>query len=270
MWQKITSVSNRHIREIVRLMNKPSERIERGWVMVEGLREIRMALNFPMQALELMVCRDICSEDELKWIEPHFVSAMKTEVNAEVFSRLAYRENKDGIIAIFKAEVPRLFSLNLPSNPLIIVLESVEKPGNLGAILRTADAAGCDALIVCDPRTDIFNPNVIRASLGTVFSVPIAVAEAKEAMQWLEKHHVKSFAAALVDEARSYTELDYTQGTAIVLGSEAEGLSSFWLRYCQQKIIIPMRGKVDSLNVSVAAGVIIFEAVRQRSQSNNA
>ncbi|HQL07927.1 MAG TPA: RNA methyltransferase, partial [Bacteroidales bacterium] len=270
MWQKITSVSNPHIRELVRLKNKPAERKNRGWMIVEGLRELRMALGYPMKAIELIVCRNICSEEKLKEIEPYFSSVLKTEVGLEVFGRLAYRENSDGFLAIFEADTPRLDSLNLDDDPLVIIIESVEKPGNLGAILRMADAAGCDAIIVSDPRTDIFNPNVIRASLGTVFTVPLAVAESKEVMKWLEQRHITSYAAVIVEDALPYTEMDFTASTAFVLGTEAEGLSPAWLRFCRHKIMIPMRGRADSLNVSIAAAILTFEAVRQRNQPKKA
>ena len=185
------------------------------------------------------------------------------EVSAAVYARIAYREGTEGVMAIVETPELGLERLNLPEKPLIVVLESVEKPGNLGAVLRSADAAGADAVIVCDPLADVFNPNVIRASTGAVFSVPVAVASSEEAIVFLKKNNIRILTAQLQDSVLYY-DSDMTDGTAIVMGTEDKGLSDIWRKAANEHIRIPMLGVADSLNVSVSAAILLFEAVRQR------
>jgi len=156
-----------------------------------------------------------------------------------------------------------LEKIKLSQNPLIIVLEAVEKPGNLGAILRTADAAGADAILVCDPLTDIFNPNTIRSSLGCVFSVPVVACSSHEAIHWLKSKSIQIFTTYL-EASINYLDANYTQPTAIVSGTESTGLSQQWINAADQNLIIPMLGIADSLNVSVSTAIVLFEALRQR------
>ncbi len=184
-----------------------------------------------------------------------------------VFEKVAYRENTEGVIAVARPKFHSFDSLKLQKNPLLIILESVEKPGNLGAVLRTAEAAAVDAVIVCDPLTDIYNPNVIRSSLGCVFSVPIVVCRNQDAIQYLKEKNIRTYAAELKASKR-YDLTDFTQPAAIVLGTEATGLTDEWISAADEKIIIPMLGSHDSLNVSASAAIIVFEALRQRGFNN--
>jgi TrmH family RNA methyltransferase len=184
-------------------------------------------------------------------------------VSKEVFDKIAVRENSGGVIAVAEMRVNELSQLKLKANPLLLIIESVEKPGNLGALLRTADAAGADAVICCDTQTDFYNPNVIRSSIGCVFTNQIASATSEETINWLKKNGVNIFCTYL-DAAKPYYEIDFTQPSAIVMGTEATGISDLWVKNANANIIIPMQGKIDSMNVSTAAAVVIFEAKRQR------
>lgn len=185
------------------------------------------------------------------------------EVTKEIYSKIAYRESTEGIIAEFKIKDLPLQELKLSSSPLIVVLESVEKPGNLGAVLRSADAAGADAVIVCDPLTDLYNPNLIRASLGARFSVQCSACTSSEAISWLKAKGIRILTAQLQDSSLYY-DTDMKTGTAIVIGAESSGLSDSWRKSADAHIKIPMSGTVDSLNASVSAAILLFEAVRQR------
>jgi TrmH family RNA methyltransferase len=185
-------------------------------------------------------------------------------VSAAVFAKLAVRERSDGVLAVLHTPRLTLADLALPPHPLVIVLEAVEKPGNLGAILRTADAAPAHAVLVGDPRTDLYNPNVIRASLGGIFTVPTVAASMAEILAFLRENGIRTFAAALAEGAKSYTATSFSGPTALMLGTEADGLTPATRAACDETVIIPMRGVLDSLNVSVAAAVLTFEAVRQR------
>ncbi len=182
-----------------------------------------------------------------------------------MFARLAYGQRQEGIVAIARAVPSTLSGLALSAQPLVVVVESIEKPGNLGAVLRTCDAAGVEALLVSDPQTDVFNPNVIRASLGTVFSVPIAIASPQDIVAFLQARKIQIF-GLFPDAVQEYTQTHFSDGMAIVLGAEDKGLSAFWQTQCAHKVRIPMRGLADSLNVSVSAAIVIFEAVRQRGR----
>ncbi len=268
-WQSITSPTNMRIRQLLRLQEKPRERREAGVVIVEGLREIRMAIAAGYSPRELYVAEGLASEKNVSSIAEYFEGTPAFLLSQEAFSRIAYRENSDGVIAIFATRTHELDRLQLTENPLLLIAESVEKPGNLGALLRTADAAGVDALIVCDPRTDVYNPNVVRASIGTLFSVQMGVAYSSEVLAWLKQKNILPYAAALSSQAIPYTQADFCQPSAIVVGTEADGLSPLWLSACSTHIIIPMHGKADSLNVSVSAAILVFEAIRQRISQPN-
>jgi TrmH family RNA methyltransferase len=190
-------------------------------------------------------------------------AANSFEVSLPVFQKMAYREHSDGILALVRTKSHTLGDLNLSNNPFVIVLEAVEKPGNLGAILRTADAAGADAVIICDPLTDVYNPNVIRSSVGCVFTVPLAVATGSDVFSFLKENEMQIFAAEL-QASRWYQDTDFTRPSAIIMGTEADGLTDFWIENADARIKIPMRGIIDSLNVSVSTAVLTFEAMRQR------
>jgi TrmH family RNA methyltransferase len=185
------------------------------------------------------------------------------EVSKEVYAKIAMREGTEGIMAEVRTPERKLADLELPENPLIVVLESVEKPGNLGAVLRSADAAGADAVLICDPLTDLWNPNLIRASIGAVFTVPCVACSSAEAIAFLKARGIRILTAQLQDSSLYY-DCDMTVGTALVMGTEATGLTDAWRAAADAHIRIPMLGRLDSLNVSVSAAILLFEAVRQR------
>jgi TrmH family RNA methyltransferase len=254
--ETITSLQNAKIKNVVLLGEKSKERNRQMLFPVEGKREINMAVAGGYEIDSLFVCPDFGDE-------PGFPANHIYSVNRKVFDKIAYRENSDGCLALIKMKSGSLNTIPVSGNPLVIVIESVEKPGNLGAILRTADAAGVDALIVCDPKCDIFNPNVIRSSLGCVFAVDTVACSSEDAFEWLKKNNINIYAAEL-EASQWYCEEDYTASSAIVMGAESTGLSDFWLNNADKRIKIPMKGKVDSLNVSVSTAIITFEALRQR------
>ena len=252
----ISSLQNPKIKHINRLIEKSAERKSEGFIVVEGKREIALALSAGHEIASLFYCEDIAGPIE------HFPADQIFPVTKDVFAKIAYRENSDGLLAIIKPVFLALEDLILSDNPLLMVLEAVEKPGNLGAVLRTADAAKMDALIVCDLKTDLFNPNVIRSSVGCVFTVPMVVCSSEELFHWLQKYKITAYAAALTAND-DYHHVDFCKPAAIILGTEATGLSDYWLANASQ-IKIPMSGKIDSLNVSNAAAILAFEAKRQR------
>jgi TrmH family RNA methyltransferase len=255
--ETITSLQNCKIKNVVLLGEKSKERKKQMLFPVEGKREITMAVAEGYEIDSLFVCSDFDGD-------AGFRAKHVYEVNRKVFEKIAYREGSDGYLALIKMKYSSLNDIDVSGNRLIIVIESVEKPGNLGAILRTADAANVDALIVCDPKCDVFNPNVIRSSLGCVFSVKTVTCSSEDAFDWLKNNNITVYAAELEASQWYYNE-DYTASSAIVMGAEATGLSGFWLNNADKRIKIPMKGKVDSLNVSVSTAIITFEALRQRS-----
>lgn len=260
--EKITSLQNPKIKNITKL-NKAKERREQSLFIIEGARELSLALTVDYQVESVFVCPELFAKTDYPEVLDLIEDDKKFEVSEAVFEKIAYREGSDGLLTLARPKKHSLSDLSLSDNPFIIILEAVEKPGNLGAILRTADAAQADAVIVCDPATDLYNPNAIRSSVGCMFTVPTAVCSSQEAMIYLKEKGIKSFAAEL--RASSwYQDTDFTQPSAIVVGTEADGLTSFWLDNADARIKIPMRGKIDSLNVSVSAAVLTFEAMRQR------
>lgn len=258
----ITSLQNPAIKNIVKL-SKSKERKEQQLFMIEGARELSLALQSGYRPEAVYVCREMFEKTKYPDLLGSLPKEIVFDISLPVFSKIAYRENSDGIVALAKPKPHGLSDLKLSKNPFLILLESVEKPGNLGAILRTADAAAVDAVIVCDPQTDLYNPNVVRSSVGGLFTVQTAICSSEEAFAWLQAHHISSFAAEL-QAAEFYQKTDFTQPSAIVMGTEADGLSGFWLNNATKRIKIPMRGKIDSLNVSVSTAVLTFEAMRQR------
>jgi len=258
----ITSMQNQQIKDVVKLYVDSRERRKQNLFVIEGLREFSLALVGGYDILKLFVCNDFLSQKGKELVSGIDIPVEK--VAAEGFQKMAYREKSEGIIALAAARHVSLSELQLSATPFIIVLEAVEKPGNLGAILRTADAAGVDAVIVCDPQTDIYNPNTIRSSLGCVFTRQVVVCTCKEALQWLKEADIRVFAAAL-SASEYYHNIDFKCPSAIVMGTETNGLTDFWLRNADSLIKIPMRGAIDSLNVSVSTAILTFEAMRQRN-----
>lgn len=257
----INSLQNSLIKETVKL-RKSSERRKRGEILVEGYQEIKLAQDSGQSAWQLFYCSEYVNN---KVSPDSLLSRESVQVSEEVFDKISYRDNPDGFLAVIKRPENYLAGIKLAKDKpaLIIVLEAVEKPGNLGAILRTADAAGADALIVCDAQTDIYNPNVIRSSLGTLFSVPVAIASNSEALSWLKENGIKILAATPAAN-NIYTEEDMTDALAIIVGTEHNGLSAFWLDKADKQIKLPMLGKIDSLNASVSTAILVYEALRQR------
>ena len=252
----ITSVQNARVKHVVALQQKSSLRREEGLFVVEGQREIEHCIACGYEMVEMFVCEELHSRDGSYCV-----------ISKAVYEKMAYRGSTEGIIAIVKCKEHNISSvsckLSTVNNPLVVVLERVEKPGNLGAILRTAEAAGVDAVIVCDPLTDLYNPNLIRASIGGVFNVPTAVCTSEECIAFLKANHIKILTAQLQD-SYEYYDYDMTQATALVMGTESTGLTQQWREAADAHIRIPMLGRLDSLNVSVSAAILMYEAVRQR------
>ena len=262
--KQISSLQNDQIRKLIQLKEKKKERLKSGLFLLEGHRELEMALKggchfttvvvypelFPVEkAIQLL--RDVSPA-------PEFI-----EVTKEVYQRLAYREKTEGILGVAKAKNHDIESLILPDNPLILVAEAPEKPGNLGALLRTADAANLDAVLIANHKGDLYNPNTIRSSVGCVFTVPIAMGSTPDIIQFLKDRNIQIYAATLA-EAIPYTRADFTGGCAIAVGTEATGLTEAWIENAHSSVTIPMEGQIDSMNLSVSAAILIFEAKRQR------
>jgi len=260
--ERITSLQNPRVKQIVQL-SKARERREQDLVAMEGAREIGLAIDAGYNPETLYICPEIYSKSEYPDLIHRIPSHKQIEIAPAVFEKLAYREGSDGLIALIHPKKHQLKEIVLPSNPFIIVLEAVEKPGNLGAVLRTADAAKADAVIICDPATDLYNPNAIRSSVGCLFTVPIGICSSEEALEWMKANQIHSFAAEL-KASEWYHECDFSKPSAIIMGTEADGLTDYWLNNADSRIKIPMRGKIDSLNVSVSTAVLTFEAMRQR------
>jgi TrmH family RNA methyltransferase len=263
--QHITSRQNSRIKDAAKLRQR-RQRERQGRIVIDGGREILRAIDAGVRLIEAFVCEPLLADDNAGHAAARVADAgaAVATVTEEVFDKLCFGERTTGVVAV--AETPRrsLDGLTLPAAPLVAVLEGLEKPGNVGAVLRSADGAGMDAVIVADARSDLFNPNTIRASLGTVFDAHVVTASGEETLAWLRGLGVPIFAAR-PDAAALYTEADYRRGAAIVLGSEAEGLSEKWRGADVAAIALPMRGVADSLNVSATAAVLFYEAQRQRS-----
>jgi len=265
--EKITSLQNPRVKQLVKLRDR-RPRDEAGVFMVEGYREIRRALEKNVALQELYFAPDwFLGENEPALIEKAAQAGARLfELSKDAFQKVAYRERPDGLLAIAPQWRRSLDDLKLPADPFILVVEAIEKPGNLGTILRSADAAGCHAVIVCDPVTDIFNPNVVRASTGVLFSVPLVVSESEQVLTWLKSKGVFTIATT-PSATKLYTDTKLTGPLAVVMGSEQYGLSDFWLKNSDQPVVIPMAGQADSLNVAMATIITLFEAVRQRGKA---
>jgi TrmH family RNA methyltransferase len=259
--EKLISTANYRIKRLIHLA-KANVRKEQNLFVIEGYREIKMAIEMNFRIEELYICPEVKVANEVNDIVD-CVSCQVFDISKKLFEKVAYRDNTDGIIALAIPKYLTLSKMHLSKNPLILILESVEKPGNLGALLRTADAASLDGVLVCDPKTDIFNPNVIRSSLGCVFTQQVITCTSDEAIRFCREKGIKTHAAALTAK-KYYNEADLKTPCAIVMGTESSGLTNIWLKRSDEQIKIPMLGKVDSLNVSTSAAILVFEAMRQR------
>lgn len=263
--QRIESPQNARLKRAARLRERRGRR-QQGRTIVDGLREVDQALQSTWNVVEVFARASQFDSDPVKRLrsEAETAQAEWLIVDDPIYEKLCFGERVEPVVAVVETPDLSLSNLTLPPQPLLCVLDRVEKPGNLGAVLRTLDAVGADALVLADPVTDIFNPNAIRASLGAVFRLPIAAANAADVRQFLQQQQLSVFAAR-VEEAKRYDLVDFCQPAAIVFGSEAEGLDDTWRQPSIQSISIPMHGAIDSLNVSVSAAVVLYEARRQRN-----
>jgi len=265
--QEVTSLQNPRVKAAVRLRDR-REREATGLTIVDGAREIARAIEAGVEIVEAFVCDELVrTSDARGCVEALRGSRTVTwGVPPPVLEKVAFGERAEGVVAIARVPDTALGSLRPPHNPLLAVVEGVEKPGNLGAVFRSADGAGLDAVIAADPKTDLFNPNAIRASLGTIFALPCAAATTPEVLGWLRDRKIRTVVAR-VDAARLYTDVDLAGPLAIVFGSEAGGLTGAWEAPDMEPVRLPMHGVADSLNVSAACAVLFYEARRQRGLS---
>jgi RNA methyltransferase, TrmH family len=261
--ESITSRNNPKVKNLVQLQ-KHGERISQNLIVIEGIREIEKALRAGYKGEQLFFNPRLIDISEVSSLFGCLLPGQIYQVSEEVFSKIAYRENSGGLVLLARPKEHSFSQISPGNNPLFLVIEGVEKPGNLGAIFRTADAAGVDAVIICDPRTDLYNPNAIRASLGCVFTVPTVLCNSPEAIAWLGNRRIQVLCTYL-NAAVPYHMADYSGPTAIVMGTEATGISDQWVKASDSNLIIPMKGLADSLNVSTSAAIVVFEACRQRN-----
>jgi TrmH family RNA methyltransferase len=264
----ISSARNPRLKQAVKLRQRRA-RADQSLMLIDGQREIALALEAGVRVEEIFVERRRASERDVgQWLKACADQGVQIwTLPAELLGKIGYGGRDDQCVATAQLPQRRLSELRLPERPLVVVLEAIEKPGNVGAIVRTADAAGAHAVIVADGRTDLFNPNAIRASRGTLFTTPLCAASTAEVMHWLSAGRLQ-VCVARVDAERSYDQADFRRGSAIVLGSETEGVSAPWRAPCFQAIRLPMSGRADSLNVAATAAVLLYEANRQRRQSS--
>ena len=259
--KQITSSQNPFIKSLVQLQEKAKSRKQSGTFLIEGKREIELAIKGNYELETVLFLPELISEEQLTKLSKLGINLI--EINKEVYQKLAYRDTTEGIIAVAKTKSLALQDLKLPKNPLILVMESIEKPGNIGAMLRTCDAANIDAVIIANPKTDLYNPNIVRSSVGCLFTNQIATGSTEDVIKFLKEKNIAIFGATLQNSNFYHTQ-DYTIPTALVVGTEATGLTQAWRDVATQNVIIPMQGEIDSMNVSVASAILLFEAKRQR------
>lgn len=256
--KQITSVQNPFIKSLIQLQEKSKARKQSGSFLIEGMREIELAIKGNYEIETILFLPELVSNNQITKLTDNPI-----EITKEVYQKLAYRDTTEGILAVAKTKSLQLADLKLSENPLILVMEAIEKPGNIGAVLRTCDAAKIDAVIIANPKTDLYNPNIVRSSVGCLFTNQIATGSTEEVIDYLMQKNINFYSATL-QNSTSYHTQNYTLPTALVVGTEATGLSELWRKKATQNIIIPMQGEIDSMNVSVAAAILIFEAKRQR------
>ncbi|TVZ55049.1 TrmH family RNA methyltransferase [Lutibacter sp. Hel_I_33_5] len=260
--KEIASIQNPFIKQLVKLQEKSRERKKQGLFLIEGKREISLAIKGNYQITSLLFCNNLITDNELESYTTNETELIS--VTKEVYQKIAYRDSTEGLIALVKTKDFSLENITFKNiTPLLLIAEGIEKPGNIGAMLRTADAANIDAVLIADAKTDLYNQNVIRSSVGTLFTNQIGVGSSEDIITFLQKNNINFYAATL-QNSNEYHTVDYTQSSAIVVGTEATGLTEIWREKATQNINIPMQGTIDSMNVSVAAAIVIFEAKRQR------
>jgi len=259
----ISSIQNPLVKKMLLLKEKSRERRKTGLFVLEGQRELELAQKGGYNFETLLYCPDILADSEFKLISKN-IGAEVIQISKQVYEKVAYRETTEGVLAISKGKKHALEEIQFTTeNPLVLVAEAPEKPGNIGALLRTADAAAVDAVFIANPKSDIYNPNIIRSSVGCVFTNQIGLGSSEEIINFLKQNQIKINCAALT-ASKKYVECDFTRASALVVGTEATGLTEDWLQNSDQNLIIPMQGEIDSMNVSVSAAILIFEAKRQR------
>ncbi len=260
--KEISSIHNTYIKELFQLKEKSRARKKSGIFLIEGVREITLAIKGNYEIKEILFYPELISEHDINELSNDQIALIA--VSKDVYQKLAHRSTTEGVLAVAKSKNHAIDKITFSSeNPLVLIAEAPEKPGNIGALLRTADAANVDAVIIANPKTDLYNPNIIRSSVGCIFTNQIALSSTSDIIQFLKTNNVSIYCAALQASVNYHTQ-DYTKPTALVVGTEATGLSQEWRDAATQNIIIPMQGEIDSMNVSVAAGILIFEAKRQR------
>lgn len=259
--KQITSIQNPFIKSLIQLQEKAKARKQSRTFLIEGKREIELAIKGDYELETILFLPELISQDQIAAFSIHSFDLI--EINKEVYKKLAYRDTTEGILAVARTKSLTLTDLILPKNPLILVMESIEKPGNIGAMLRTCDAANIDAVIIANPKTDLYNPNIVRSSVGCLFTNQIATGSTEEVIQYLKNKSIAIFSATL-QNSNAYYQENYTNPTALVVGTEATGLTQAWRDHSKQNILIPMQGEIDSMNVSVASAILLFEAKRQR------
>ncbi len=259
--KQISSAQNPLVKHLVQLQEKAKARRQSGTFLIEGQREIELARKGGYEIDTVLFMEGMLTEPQVRTLAGR--QAELIEISREVYQKLAYRDTTEGIIAVAKSKNLTLDDLELGDNPLILIAEATEKPGNIGAMLRTADAANLDAVIIANPKGDLYNPNIVRSSVGCLFTNNIATGTTEEVIAFLKSKNINIYCATLQDSAQYHTQ-DYTQPAALVVGTEATGLTEAWRTASTKNINIPMQGAIDSMNVSVAAAILIFEAKRQR------
>ncbi|MEE9406605.1 MAG: RNA methyltransferase [Polaribacter sp.] len=260
--KEIISIQNKYVKDLLKLQEKSRERKKQGLFIIEGKREISLAITADYEFDTILYFEDLIDEQEVLHLFNSNINRIK--ISKEVYQKLAYRNSTEGVIAVTKSKDFSLNSIHLKNEkPLILIAEGIEKPGNIGALLRTADAANVDAVFIANPKSDLYNSNIIRSSVGCVFTNQIAVGTSEEIIKFLQEKNIYIYAATL-QNSNEYHKVNYTESSAIVVGTEATGLTEVWRDKATQNINIPMQGKIDSMNVSVAAAIVLFEAKRQR------
>jgi len=260
--KEITSIQNSYVKNLLKLQEKARERKKQGLFIIEGKREISLAISADYEFDTILFYPDLISENEILHLFNKNIN--RIEISKEVYQKLAYRNSTEGVIAVTKSKDFSIQNIQFTTKtPLVLIAESLEKPGNIGAILRTADAANADAVFIANPKSDLYNANIIRSSVGCIFTNQIAVGSSEEIITFLKEKNINIFAATLQNSNTYHTE-NYTKSSAIVVGTEATGLTEIWREAAHQNINIPMQGQIDSMNVSVSAAIILFEAKRQR------
>ena len=262
----ISSKSYSIYKNVSKLLFKNNKRKASNSFIVEGKKNINLCHDFGFKFIEIIICSEIISDDNINYINNNYKNIIIYDFSLSLYQELIYKKKSDGLLALVKSKDNSLESFKISKNPYILIAESPEKPGNIGALLRTADAAGLDGLIIANPKTELYNPNAIRSSLGSIFTMQIATASTDEIIRFLKKNNIKIF-STFVKNSKNYLNINYKQACAIIVGTESSSLSKSWLLESDELISIPMKGEMDSLNLSVSAAIVIFEGLKQRNDN---